>query len=146
MKNLSCVCGLCLFFSTLTSAIAFGIGPGDKPVVIDPGLLSGHWIHSFEEDGPSGRMPGNINTYRRPGFKDFPITRFRMEYEFAENGSCKWLSLGADCHHTMMPGNWSVDPTSKNILKISKGNSEAYFLIMELGREILRVESIQKPE
>ena len=56
-----------------------------------------HWVHSYEEQ--NGQKIPNI--FRPKGSKDFPPSRFRMEFGFDQNGQCNYKYLSPVDAHEM---------------------------------------------
>ena len=67
---------------------------GSKPSVIDTSFYQ-HWVHSYEEQ--NGQKIPNI--FRPKDSRDFPISRFRMEFGFDQSGQCNYKFLSpTDAH------------------------------------------------
>lgn len=56
-----------------------------------------HWVHAYEEQ--NGTKTPNI--FRLAGSKEFPPSRFRMEFGFDPNGQCHYKFLSPDDRHEM---------------------------------------------
>ena len=56
-----------------------------------------HWVHSYEEQ--NGQKTPNI--FRPKGSREFPPSRFRMEFAFDLNGQCNYKYLSPDDAHQM---------------------------------------------
>jgi len=56
-----------------------------------------HWVHSFEEQ--NGQKIPNI--FRVKGSKEFPPSRFRMEFGFDPSGQCNYKYLSPVDAHEM---------------------------------------------
>jgi len=56
-----------------------------------------HWIHSYEEQG-GAKIP---NIFRPEGSRQFPASRFRMEFGFDPNGQCNYKYLSPTDRHEM---------------------------------------------
>ena len=56
-----------------------------------------HWVHSFEEQ--NGQKIPNI--FRVKGSKEFPPSRFRMEFGFDPSGQCNYKYLSPVDAHQM---------------------------------------------
>ena len=97
-----------------------------------------HWIHSREEDMGQGQ------TYRPHDFKEFPPSRFRMQYIFHKNGDCEWFFLAPDDAHRFKPGKWRLDPVSPTVLHITGGDAPQSYKITELTKDVLRISPIQQ--
>ena len=70
--------------------------------------LCGHWIHSFEEDGPDEMV------YRPQGF-DFPRSRGRRALKLQEDGSVLDLSPGSTDLPQAVAGDWNITAETVNI-------------------------------
>lgn len=103
-------------------------------------LLCQHWIHSREE-----QQTDQEQIYRPTGFKEFPPSRFRMEYIFNKNGDCEWYYLSPDDGHKFKSGKWKVDPNNKNIIQIIKDGVTESYQIQELTKDKLQM-TLVKPK
>ncbi len=56
-----------------------------------------HWVHSYEEQG--GKKTPNI--FRLKGSREFPASRFRMEFAFDPSGQCNYKYLSPRDAHEM---------------------------------------------
>jgi len=56
-----------------------------------------HWVHSYEEQ--NGKKTPNI--FRPKGSRDFPMSRFRMEFAFNPSGQCNYKFLSPADRHEM---------------------------------------------
>ncbi len=56
-----------------------------------------HWVHSYEEQ--NGAKTPNI--FRPAGSRQFPGSRFRMEFGFDPNGQCNYKYLSPTDAHEM---------------------------------------------
>jgi hypothetical protein len=56
-----------------------------------------HWVHSYEEQGDK-KTP---NIFRPKGSREFPASRFRMEFGFDPNGQCNYKFLSPTDAHEM---------------------------------------------
>lgn len=97
--------------------------------------LSQHWIHSYEEQ----QQNSTTQIFRPIGYKDFPLSRFRMEYNFKENGECEWYYLSPDDNHRFKKGKWKFDPKNKDILQITKDDVVESYKIIELNKDRLEI-------
>lgn len=69
---------------------------GEKLTGINTEYLCQHWVNSYEEEPQTNK--GHL--YRPKDFKEFPASRFRMQYIFYKDGTCKWFYLDpTDGHH-----------------------------------------------
>lgn len=82
--------------------------------------------------------------YRPKDFKEFPASRFRMQYIFYKNGDCEWYYLAPDDGHHFKPGKWQVDPNDRSVLQIIKNDTTESYRIIELTKDVLRI-SLIKP-
>ena len=98
-----------------------------------------HWLHSREEQ----QQADKDELYRPKGFKEFPPSRFRMQYVFYKNGDCKWYYLAPNDAHRFKPGKWRIDPNDKSILQIITGETTVSFRVTELQKDILRLVRIK---
>jgi hypothetical protein len=93
-----------------------------------------HWIHSSEEEKTDSEQ-----IFRPKDFKEFPPSRFRMQYIFRKNGECEWYFLSPDDNHRFKTGTWRIDPNDKNILQITKDGTTETYRIKELTKNVLRI-------
>src|SRR5712691_9668751 len=105
---------------------------------INTEYLCQHWVHSHEEE-----QKNKNQIYRPKDFKEFPASRFRMQYIFYKNGDCEWYYLAPDDAHHFKPGKWKVDPNDKSILHIIKGETTESYRVTELKKDILRLARIE---
>jgi hypothetical protein len=92
-----------------------------------------HWLRSMEEE----KTGGNEQIFRPADYKNFPPSRFRMQYKFDPNGDCMWLYLAPNDAHSLKPGKWSIDERDKSIVRIQMDSKTEAFRITKLTREIL---------
>jgi len=107
---------------------------------IDTAHLCRHWVHSVEEQTPNEK----VQIYRPADFKQFPASRFRMQYIFYKNGDCEWYYLSPDDAHRFKSGKWRIDSKDKNVLQIVKRDSMESYRIIELTKDILRIVPIKQ--
>ena len=103
-----------------------------------PEYLCQRWVHSFEEQ----QQADKDSIYRPKDFKEFPASRFRMQYIFYKNGDCEWYYLSPDDAHHFKPGKWRFDPR-KSILQIIEGDITASYRMTELTKDMLRIAPIK---
>jgi len=86
---------LATIFSILLSACSeFGVG-GEPKQRTDNSDFYQHWVNSYEE-----QTGGNL-VFRPAGSREFPASRFRMEYVFNTDGSCRYKFLSPTDAHRM---------------------------------------------
>lgn len=81
----------------LTGCAGSGIGEsggGSAPLNMN---FYQHWVHSFEEQ--NGQKIPNI--FRPKGSREFPPSRFRMEFAFDKSGQCNYKYLSPVDAHEM---------------------------------------------
>ena len=71
-----------------------------EPKDINIELLNKEWVHSREEEKDS------ILVYRPIDYKEFPTSRYRQMYFFADSGSCKYYVLSPYDAHYFEEGTW----------------------------------------
>ena len=101
--------------------------------------LCKHWVHSREEQ----QQTDKDQIYRPKDFKEFPASRFRMQYILYKNGDCEWYYLAPDDGHHFKPGKWRLDPNDKSILQIIKDGTTESYRITELTKDMLRIAAIK---
>ena len=106
---------------------------------IDIEDLCQSWVHSSEEQKPNA----STQIYRPEGFKRFPPSMGRMRYIFHKNGDCEWYYFSPDDAHRFKPGKWKIDPNDKSVLQIVKDNKTESYSIVELTKDLLRIEVIK---
>ena len=109
---------------------------------VDPTHLLQSWVRSYEEEP---RTPTeSIHWFRPSIFKQFPPSRFRMQYIFNEDGRCEWLFLHPSDAHFMKQGTWEADPQDNRVILIYDTNGtlveSVSFRIVEIEEDLLRVE------
>ena len=102
---------------------------------INTELLCRHWVHSVEEQKGTEKT----RIYRPSDFKQFPPSRFRMQYIFYKNGDCEWYYLSPDDAHRFKSAKWRIDSNARNVLQIVKRDSLESYRIIELTKDILRI-------
>jgi hypothetical protein len=102
--------------------------------------LRQHWLHSYEEDQESDR----VQIYRPIDFKEFPPSRFRMQYVFRRNGDCEWFYLAPDDGHHFRAGIWRLDPQDETVLHVEQGEQTASYRIIKLKKNLLRIEPLRR--
>jgi len=80
----------------LLSACA-GMGSDSSGSKINNKDFYQHWVHSYEEQGGSK----TLNVFRPSGSRQFPASRFRMEFGFDPNGQCNYKYLSPTDSHEM---------------------------------------------
>ena len=96
-----------------------------------------HWVHSREEDRSDAG-----ETYRPKSSKQFPPSRFRMQYIFHKDGTCEWLFLSPNDQHELRPGKWKLEKGNGHILTLDKGGDIERYRILELTHDVLRLASV----
>jgi len=67
---------------------------GSKPRPVDTSFFQ-EWVHSYEEQ--NGQKTPNI--FRPKGSREFPASRFRMQFAFDQYGQCTYMHLSpTDAH------------------------------------------------
>lgn len=91
MKNL--IISLTLF---LIAGCA-GVSMNERGTEVKDTNFYQHWVHSFEEQGNKKRP----NIFRPKGSREFPPSRFRMEFAFDPSGQCNYKYLSPTDAHEM---------------------------------------------
>jgi len=94
MKNINSVF-IALGLSLLAGCAGVGLPGGGKETSNKD--FYQHWVHSYEEQG--GQKTPNI--FRLKGSKEFPASRFRMEFGFDPSGECNYKFLSPTDAHEM---------------------------------------------
>ncbi len=74
-----------------------GVGTDNAGTEVKDTNFYRHWVHSYEEQG--GKKIPNI--FRHKGSRDFPASRFRMEFAFDQSGQCNYKFLSPNDAHEM---------------------------------------------
>lgn len=114
--------------------------PANDPVDDAPAVkkeLLRHWIHSREEEKGDG-----ILVYRPSGFRDFPPSRFRMQYVFGGGGKCQWMHLSPTDAHHLRGGKWQMDAKADNLIHVTQGNERISYEIVELNGDVLKIKRV----
>lgn len=91
------------------------------------------WKSAHEENNEKAKT----NVFR-PCTYTFGPSMFRLEIEFFNNGSCKYLHVGATDIHYYVEGKWNYDKKKKMIIiKDDKGKVEYKYKIKEVNKEKL---------
>ena len=106
---------------------------------INVDYLSQSWVHSSEEQTENTKT----QIYRPEGSRQFPPSRGRMRYKFFKNGDCEWYYLSPDDAHRFKPGKWKIDPDDNGILQIAKDNKTESYRVVQLTKDVLRIQLIQ---
>ena len=69
-----------------------------------------------------------------------------MQYIFQKNGDCEWFFLAPDDGHHFKTGKWKIDPNDRDILHIIKDDTTESFRIIELTKDVLRIDEIEKDD
>ena len=99
------------------------------------------WVHSSEEQKPNA----TAEIYRPAGSRRFPPSMGRMKYNFFKNGDCEWYYFSPDDAHRFKPGKWRIDADDKSILNIVKDNKVESYRVIDLTKDLLRIELIRTP-
>lgn len=82
---------------TILLAGCAGVGMDDTGTEAKDTNFYHHWVHSYEEQGDK-KIP---NIFRHKGSRDFPASRFRMEFAFDPSGQCNYKFLSPTDAHEM---------------------------------------------
>ncbi len=126
-----------LLLSLLSPAYAEDVKPGKLNI----DFLCQHWMHAREE-----QQNDEVQIYRPSTFQKFPPSRFRMQYVFTKDGTCKWMFLSPVDAHQLKDGKWKSDPADANILRIEKGEKVESCKVIELTKELLKLKPVTAAE
>lgn len=124
-----------LFLLILVGAAAPGCDHHPCDPKVDP--LVGHWIVSDEPTGESGEW-----IYRPYGAQDLPLSRFRSEFIFNEDGTCRFLVLAPNDAHYWADGTWRRDDADRSVVHVSSSVRNFSFRILELDSTVLRIREL----
>jgi len=127
-------------FAAPDTAQASGAAATGTRRQIDINDLFQHWVHSREEE----ERGATIRIFRPAASMDFSPSRFRMQYKFARDGRCEFLSLAPDDGHHFKPCTWKIS-ADKLMLQISANSGSTSYKIAELNGKILRFTPLQLP-
>jgi biopolymer transport protein ExbD len=113
-----------------------------KPSKLNIEFLCQHWMHSREEQ----QQGDGVQIFRPSTFKQFPPSRFRMQYIFAKDGTCKWMFLSPVDAHQLKGGEWKIDPADASVLRIDKGEKTESYKVIELTKDLLRMKPVTAAE
>ncbi|SMO61689.1 hypothetical protein [Gracilimonas mengyeensis] len=128
-------CSILLF-----SACSLKTNGDDSSTDINLEELTQHWVHSYEEE-PQG---SDVSVYRPHDYKEFPPSRFRMQYIFEADGYCTWFYLAPDDGHHFRPGKWQLDAQDHKVIIIEQDDEILRYRITELNKEVLRMQLLGK--
>ena len=115
------------------------IGEEEPIPTIDYETFQQDWVHSQEED-PEDNY--HIDIFRPSNYKEYPPSRFRMEYHFKEDSVLEWLYLSPiDAHH-FKTGKWWIEYEENPLLKAEMDSLISTFEILELNDSTLVLEKI----
>jgi len=134
MKNLALVSALTILPLLACSLIE----DASTASTLDLDNLAQHWVHSYEEEADAS----GVLLYRPVSFKTFPPSHFRKQYIFERDGTCQWFYLAPDDGHHFRPGSWRVDEQEQDVILIEEGETTNRFRVVELTRDVLRMEPI----
>ena len=120
------------------TAVAIVAEPTPRGSDINLDFFCKEWLHSPEEQEKADAD----QIYRPKSFKEFPPSRFRMQYIFQKSGDCEWYYLSPDDNHRLKPCKWKIDSKDKNILNITKEELIESYKIIELTKDKLRIKEI----
>ncbi len=87
-----------------------------------------------------------VDLYRPHDYKEFPPSRFRMQYVFEEGGSARWFYLAPDDGHHFKPGTWRLDHDEEDVIVVDQGGRIVSYRVLELTRHLLRMMRIDIQE
>ena len=135
MKTHKMISRALLLFSC--AALLIGCGKNSGPdTLCNATDLSGHWVHSYEEDA------GGPMTFRPADYKVFPHSRYRQQYIFKEDGTCEWYYLAPDDGHHFREGTWHCDAQDNSVLHIDQNGLDVQYRILELTDDLLRMQPL----
>lgn len=124
------------FLLILVGATAPGCSNHPCDPVVDP--LVGHWIVSDEPTGESGEW-----IYRRYHPQNVLPSRFRSQFIFKEDGSCRFLVLSPIDAHYWADGTWQRDAGNPTIVHVSGPGGNFSFRILELDNAVLGIRMLE---
>ena len=112
---------------------------GEGPPNIEVSHLIGHWMHSYEEES----IDSPFAIYRRADGREFPPSRFRMQYVFAEDGALQWYYLAPNDGHHFRSGSWHLNVGEHVLLTVEQGDETRTYRIVGLDEETLRITAME---
>lgn len=97
------------------------------------------WVNVREEELPNT----TTKIFRPEHYKKLGPSHFRMIYQFAKDGSAKWLYLSpVDAHH-LKPGQWRIESSGNtNILHITGDGQTTSYKIIKLSKDLLQLDPL----
>jgi len=95
MKKYSILVLLSIFLPACAGKEASGSAGGSK--MADNMNFYQDWVHSYEEQNGDKVL----NIFRPKGSREFPASRFRMEFAFDASGQCNYKFLSPTDRHEM---------------------------------------------
>lgn len=95
-------------------------------------VLSGHWIHSHEEDTANDKV-------FRPAAYQLPPSRGRFSFELKSDGGLIEHSIGATDRTKTSEGKWHLEDDRQLILSSAQRDSDRIFEIVSVTPEKLVV-------
>jgi hypothetical protein len=138
--NVLMVAALMLTFSGCVTKQT-SVSPNSQPsdLQTDTSALYQDWTRSFEEEKDPNDYTEMI--FRPSDSRTFPVSRFRLRYNFNDNGSCSWLFLAPNDAHYMTSGTCDYPGNDDNLITISDSSGLIDQLaILELSDSILVLE------
>lgn len=138
MFRFLCIIAVSLLFNSFAFMPAHAAPAAKHQKMINTAHLLQHWVHSYEEETPGK----TIQIFRPKNSRTFGPSHFRMRYEFAKDGSCKWLFLAPNDAHHLKSGQWRLEPATSATpatLHITKDGDTVSYTIIELSKKILRL-------
>ena len=131
MGTMKTLCFLVLTF--LASAYAEDV----KPSKLNTDLLCQHWVNAREEEQGDG-----VQVYRPSNFQKFPPSRFRMQFIFTKDGTCKWMFLSPEDAHRFKDGQWKIDSADARVLQIIEGAAAESSVVIKLTKDLLKLKPL----
>ena len=120
------------------AAQAAGTKSAGTRLDIDLNDLFQHWVHSREEEPPGE----TVQIFRPSASRKFPPSRFRMQFIFTKDGTCKWMFLSPEDAHRFKDGQWKIDPADARVLQIIKGAAAESSVVIELTKDLLKLKPL----
>jgi hypothetical protein len=132
--------GVSLGFAALAACGSLALADSGPRARIKPADLHGHWLHAREEQAAGSAA----QVFRREGSREFPPSRFRMQYRFHPGGKLDWFYLAPDDGHRFKQGRWKLEGKDRRTLRLIRDDGTDLFRVEELSKTVLRLAPVKR--
>ena len=98
-------------------------------------LLENCWKHSREENTEQ-----DVQIYRPCDYMEFPLSRFREEFQLEAKQECQYNILARNDAHHLGAGSWNYDEKTKILTVKDKTGAKAFeFEVLEINKDLLKL-------